>query len=107
MQHGQGSGTLWAGEWNTTADGTREKVQACRRSKEPLLGRARRGGMDCHRKLPAAECAHPSGLSEGRVALAQAVGGEKPLAHLGETGHFLCRLPVAKHLLCGLRASEG
>ena len=34
-------------------------------------------------------------------------GGKKPLAPLGETGHFLYRLLVARHLLCGLRESGG
>ena len=52
-------------------------------------------------------CAHAHGLSEGGMALAQATGGEKPLAHLRETGRFLCRLPVARHLLCGLKALGG
>ena len=51
--------------------------------------------------------ARACGFTEGRAALAQATGSKKPLAHLGETGHFLCRLPVARHLLCGLRASGG
>ena len=71
----------------------------------PLLGRAKGGSADCHRKIPAPEHAHAHRLSEGGVALAQAMGGEKPLAHLGETGHFLCRLPVASHFLCGQGAS--
>ena len=34
-----GEGVLWAGEWNTTAERTWEKVWAYRRSKAPLLGR--------------------------------------------------------------------
>ena len=68
-------------------------------------GERRKGGH--HRKPPVLECAHAHGLSEGGVAQAQATGGEKPLAHLGETGCFLYRLQMARHLLCGLRASEG
>ena len=41
-----GSGKPQAEEWNATAEGTREKVWACRRGKAPLLGRARGGGVD-------------------------------------------------------------
>ena len=52
-------------------------------------------------------CAHVCGHSEGSAALAQVTGGEKPLASSGEIGHFLRRLPVARHLLCRLRASGG
>ena len=36
----------------------------------------------------------------------KAMGSKKPLACLGEIGCFLCRLPVTRHLLCGLMASE-
>ena len=57
--------------------------------------------MDDHRKLLALEHVHAHGLSEGGVALVQAMGREKPLADLGETGPFLCRLPVAWHLFVG------
>ena len=35
---------LWAGEWNTMAEGTWEEVWAHRTTKVPLLGRARGGG---------------------------------------------------------------
>ena len=66
----------WAGEQNTTAEGTQEEVWCQRRSKVKLLGRARGGGEDCHRNL-----LHTSGPSEGRAPLAQAVGvGEGHLA---------------------------
>ena len=99
------SGTLRAGEWKAMEEGTWEKVQTHRRGKAPLLGTSRGGGVDHHRKLPALECVHARRLSESRVALGQATALEKPLACLGETGCFLCRLPiVARHLLCGLRA---
>ena len=47
---------------------------------------------------------HSHGISEGRVALVQVLGGKKPLAHVGKTGHFLSRPSVARQLLCGLRA---
>ena len=50
---------------------------------------------------------HAHRLSEGGAALEQAMCGKKPLAHLGETRHFLCRLLVTRYLLCGLRASGG
>ena len=52
-------------------------------------------------------CTHFCRLSEVRTALVQAMGSEKPHAHLEETGQFLCRLPLARQLLCGLRASGG
>ena len=45
------SGVLWAGEWNTMAEGTWEKVWTCRRDKAPFLGRVRVGEADLHRKL--------------------------------------------------------
>ena len=77
-----------------------------RRGKESLLGRVR-GDEDHHRKLSAPEHVHACGISEGGVALVQAMGGEKSLTCIGETGYFLCMLPVARHLLCGLRASGG
>ena len=89
------------------AEGTWEKVCAHWRGKAPLLGRARGGGADCHRKLPSLDCAHACRRSEGRAALAKSMGHEKPFSLLGETGHFLCSLLVARHLLCGLRASGG
>lgn len=56
-----------AGEGNTTAEGT-QKVQAHKRGKTPLLGRAR-GEADHHRKLPMPRCVHTRRLSEGRAAL--------------------------------------
>ena len=96
-----------AKEGNAMAKGTQEKAWTHRRGKVPLLGRARGRGADHHRKLPALEHVHPHGLSEGGVALSQTTGDETTLAPLGETGCFLCRLPVARHLLCGLRASGG
>ena len=73
LSHRQGSSVLWAEEWNTTAEGTWKKVWANRRSKEPLLGRVRGGGVEHHRNIPA-------WASEGRAPLLQATGGEKPLA---------------------------
>ena len=43
---GVGSDAPEAGELSITAQGTGEEVLVCRRSKAPLLGRARRGGVD-------------------------------------------------------------
>ena len=40
---GLGSGAPWAGKPNTTAEGTQEEFWDSRRSKVPLLGRARAG----------------------------------------------------------------
>ena len=51
MCHGEVSGVLWAGEWNAMAEGTQEKVWACRKSKVPLLGSARGGEADCHKNI--------------------------------------------------------
>ena len=96
-----------AEEGNTTSEGTWEKIQTHTRCKAPLLRRARGGGANYQKKLPALECAHTSELSEGRAALVQATGSETPLALLRETGCFLCRLLVARHLFCGLRAPGG
>ena len=50
-----GNGVLWAGEGNTMAEGTWEKVWTCRRGKVPLLGKVRGGGGDRHRKPPVPE----------------------------------------------------
>ena len=46
VPQGGRSGVLWSGEQNTMAEGTREEVWACRRSKVPLLGRVRARGPD-------------------------------------------------------------
>ena len=53
MCHGCGICVLWAREWNAMAGGTQEGIWDCRRSKVPLLGRERGGGVDHHRNLPA------------------------------------------------------
>ena len=71
-----GSGAPWAGEQNATAKGTLEEVWAHRRSKMPLLGRAREGNADLHRNL----FLYRHRLSECGVPLAQATGGERPFA---------------------------
>ena len=93
--YGLGSGMPW-----------QRKCGTHRKSNAPLLGRMRGEGEDHHRKLPAPEHElQHHGLSESGVALAQVTDSEKSLACLGETGRFLCRLPVARHLLCVLRES--
>ena len=71
-----------------------------------IVGEGERRRGRCHRKLSAPLSVHACWISEGRVALAQTMGTQKPLTTLGEIGH-LCRLPVARHLLYGLRASGG
>ena len=67
---------LWSGEWNTMAEGTWKKIWVCRRRKVPLLGRGKEEGQITKESL----CSLVCGLSEGRVPLVQAMGGEKPLA---------------------------
>ena len=58
------SSVPWAGEWNTRAEGTREKVWANGRSKVPFLGRVRGGGW-----TPIGISLHRLRLSEGRAPL--------------------------------------
>ena len=89
------------------AEGTQEKVWAHRRGKVLLLGRVKGGAGTIRNCLCQSLCVCPCGLSEGGKTLAQDLGSKKPLAPLQETGHFLCRLPVARHLLCRLRALGG
>ena len=97
-----------AGEENAMAEGTRQKVQTHRRGKELLLDRVRGEGQTAIGNSLHQSMHMPEGSQRaGGWALVQATGGKKPLAHLGETGRFLCRLPVARHLLCGLRAPGG
>ena len=92
------SSVPWAGEGKAMSEGTQERQSATAGE-----GERRRGGH--HRQLPTTEYAHDHRPTEGGVALAQDMGGEMPLAHLGKIGCSLCRLQVADHLLCGLRAS--
>ena len=65
----------WDEEHSATAKGTWEEVWAHRRSKVPLLGRARGRGADHCRNLLCTR-----GLSKGRAPLMQAMGGERPRA---------------------------
>ena len=88
-----------AGEWNSTAEGSREEVWACRRSKPPLLERVRTGRRE--KQTTIGISLHVLRLSESRAPLVQGEGSEKPLAWA--TGD--CTLLVqARHLFCGLRA---
>ena len=96
-----------AEEGNARAEGNQEKVWIHRRGKVPLLGKARGGGAGRDRKLPARELCMPTGSQRVGWLWHGILGSKKPLACLGETGCFLCRLVVARHLLCGLRASGG
>ena len=66
----------------------------------PLLGRGEEEGHATIGNSLLQSLCMPVGL-EGEEAL---LGGKKPLSCLGEIRCFLCRLPVARHLLCGLRA---
>ena len=56
------------------------KQREPRRSKAPLLGRARGGGVDCHRNLPV----HITGSQRWGAPLVQATVEEKPLAQAME-----------------------
>ena len=98
------SSVLRAGEWNSIAEGTRKKVWACKRSKVPLLGRVRRGGVDCHKNLPAQVCAGSQRVWWLWYRLWVAISHS---LRLRETGCFLSGLQVARHLLCGLGSMWG
>ena len=75
-----------AKEGNTTAEGTWEKV--CTQERQGIVVReGRGGGVGYHRKPPALERAQACSL-RGWGGSAEAMGGEKPLAHLQEVRHF-------------------
>ena len=107
QSEGLGSSVPQAGELKARAKGSQEEVWAHRSSKAPLLGMVRGGGVDCHRNL--SPCTHAD--SEGGLPLAQAVGGERPLAQLQETRNCLCglravgrwRASTTWHLVCYLQ----
>ena len=83
-------------------EGTQEKVGPAGEARCHCWGgERRRSGR--HRKLPVLEHVHAHRL-RGWGDSAKAMSGENPLAHLREIRCFLCRLLVARHLLCGLRA---
>ena len=83
---------------------SQEEIWACRRSKVPLLGRARGGGMDSHRNLFL--CTYVKFRRVGHLWYRLPVA-RGHLPGLRETGRILCRLPVVRHLLCRLRAAGG
>ena len=85
------------------AEGTQEKVRTHRRGKASLSGRVEEEGRATIGNSLFQSVHIPTGL-EGGGGSTEAVGGEKPFACLREIRRFLCRLPVARHLLCGLRA---
>ena len=99
------------------AEGTQEKVWACRRSKESSLGRVRGGGADHHRNLPTQVCtgSHRAGRLWHRLLLArshllrlqettllvQAAGGQALLLWAGGS----MGLSATWCLLCDLQAA--
>ena len=85
------------GEWNTTAEGTREEGQPCRRHTAPEEeGRTAMG-------IPLHTSPLHRGLSEGGAPLAQATGNKRPHApRMGQQAP-LAQGMVAGHFLCGLR----
>ena len=84
------------------AEGTWEEVWALRRSKAPLLGRVRGGGVENSRNLPEQVRA-----LRGWGASGAGYRWRGHLLQLRETRCFLCGLWVAGNLLCGLRAMGG
>ena len=94
------SSVPWVGEQYTTGWGGEHHGRGNPGEVLGLQERQVRGrGAYCHRKLPVPERVHACRFwgwggvgvgGGGGVALVQAPGGEKPLAHLGETGRFLC-----------------
>ena len=75
---------------------TWEEVWACRRSKVPLLGRARGRGVDHHKNL----LHHADSQRVGNLWFRLQVAGGH-LIWLQETGCSLCRLRLAGNLSCG------
>ena len=119
QSEGLRSGVPRAGEWNAVEEGTQEKVRAHRRSNTPLLGRARGGGVDCHKNLPARRCtgsqraghlwcklwvtrSYLLGLVGDWALLVQASGGRAPLVWAKGSGG----LGMTWYLLHNLQASE-
>ena len=96
------SSAAWAGEWSATAKGTQEEVWLYRKTKPPLLGRARGGGADHHRNI--FPYASTDSQSTGHLWHRLQVVGH--LLHgVRAAGHLLHRLSVIWHLLCGLQAA--
>ena len=101
---GLGRCAPWAGKQNATAKGTLEEIWSHRRSKVPLLWRARGGGADHHRNL--FPCTHTGSQRAGHLwHRLRVVRGS--LQGLRESGCFWCGLQVSWYLLCGLRAVRG
>ena len=85
---------------NTTTEETRERVLTCRRGKVPLLGRGEEDtGTTIGNSLRWS--VHMLKGLEGVGRSAEASGDKKPLAHLREIRHFLCRPLMARHLCVG------
>ena len=95
---GLGSSVPWAGEQYTIAKGTQEEVWACRRSKVPLLRRAKGGGVHHHRNVFPCTCLG----SQRAVCLWHRLRVMREhLLGLQETWHLLCWLWVSGHLCVG------
>ena len=94
----------WAGEQNDRAEGTWEEIWPHRRSKVPLLVRARGGQVDHHRTIFPYACmgSWRAGCLWCRLWVVRC-----HFLVLQVTGHLFCQLWVARHLLCGLRAVGG
>ena len=69
------------------AEGTQEEVWGSRRSKSPLLGRARGGGVDCHRNIFPCTCkeSQKAGYLWRMLQVAR-----KHCCRLWVTRHYLC-----------------
>ena len=102
---GLGSGAPWAGKPNTTAEGTPEEGQPCRRHTVPPLGRVRGGGEDGHGNPPAH--VHTEGSQRVGRLWHRLWVAKGHLLGPWETGRLLCMLQVARHLLCGLKGIGG
>ena len=81
-----------------------EEVLACGRSKVPLLGRVKGGGVDHHKNIFPCAC-----MDSQRVGapLGHATDGESVPVGLQVMGCLLCGLQVVRHLLHELRAAGG
>ena len=84
-------------------EGTQKKVQTYRRGKAPLLGRGEEEQWATKGNSLLWSMHMPTGL-EGRAYLQRLWAARNLLLIKGEISCFLCRLPVARQLLCGLRA---
>ena len=93
---------------NAIAEGTREKVQAHRRDKVPLMGRASGGGEVPHRKLLASKLAcMPVGSSEGRGLWLRLQLVRSLLLSLQKNGCFLMQATGGQESLVWAKGIRG